>query len=548
MTQRVNSIRDLNKYDYSSDIRPYILTSINTNNTQSTASYLGLGSGVAAGGSLVGGLTGFGDLDNLSLTLLTVEEIEADSITSFEVSVQFLSGFAVRAGNDVTMFGTDDQGFKKVFWDSSESHLYVDGKYTLEDGLIRIHQRSDGTDPLPDILQNSYDSDLGVYFRYYDPTYLQSKFGFFGFDGDKQRFGLKQRVILNEDRKFIGDGSSLEGAKTLLVANMEANEFYVSKISQIENTTTSFDIIAQSGNDINIVSGKDLNFYGNNVNFNISSGYQLINTSSNTSFLNTSGNLNLLTVTGDINLDVEYGDIDMIIDGNSLNQIILQNTKGDIQILTGSTQNDSVLIDTDGGIQMDISTNLTINTNTESLSFDSTNGLVSSVAKSNFQQWISFYKFNTYSGFYMTEREYTVDNGVTLPKHFWKKEKNAETSIIFTDVELSQNITSNKGARLEEIHLGYRVEDGDLNSILVRLTKKTFDPTNQLVVTNIPYNDINLTTGLLQGLDYYGKIQISNPFFVNDNSILNIEVEINTPSTSLFKFYGCNLKFSKNDL
>ena len=534
MTQRVNSIRDLNKYDYSTDIRPYILTSINTNNTQSTSSYLGL-----SNGSTVGGLTGLGDLDQLTLSTLIVEEIEADVITSFEISVEFLSGFAVRGGNDVTLFGTDDIGFKKLFWDSSESHLYIDGKFSVKDGLIYLNHASDNRE----IEQINYDSDLGTYFKYYDTDYHGSKFGFFGFDGSNHRFSLKESIGILDERKIVGDGTT----QTLLVANLEANEFYVSKILQIENTTTSFDIISQNGNDINIISGNDINFYGNNINFNISSGYQLINTSSNTSFLNTSGNLNLLTVTGDISLDVESGDIDILIDGNSNNQLILQNTKGDIQILSGSTENDSILIDTDGGIQMNISTNLTINTNTHTLSFDSTNGLVSSIPKTNFFQWISFYKFNTYSGFYFTDRDYTVDLGVTLPKHYWKKEKNNETSIIFTDVELSQNYNSQKGSRLEEIHFGYRIEDNDLNSIFVRITKKTFDISNALIIENIPYNDIDLSSSITQG-DHYGQIEISNPFFINDNSILNIEVEINTPSTSLFKFYGCNLKFSKNDL
>lgn len=537
MTQRVSSIRDLNKYDYSNDIRPYILTSINTNTTQNTISYLGL-SNVSS--SVSGGLSGIGNLDQLNLTTLTVEEIEADVISTFELTTQFISSFAVKTGNDVTFFGTDDVNFKKFFWDSSENYLHIDGKLDIQDGLIRIHHATDERE----IEQDKFDSDLGILFKYYDTDYHGSKFGFFGFDGDNHRFSLKESISILDDRKIIGDGTT----QTLLIANLEANEFYVSKISQIENSNTSFDLIAQNGNDINIISGNDLNFYGNNVNFNISSGYQLINTSSNTSFLNTNGSLNLLTVTGDINLDVEHGDIDILIDGNSSNQLILQNTKGDIQILSGSTQNNSILIDTDGGIQIDISTNLTINTNTEILSFDSTNGLTSSVPKLNFMQWISFYKFNTYSGFYFTDRDYTVNLGVTLPKHYWKKEKNNETSLIFTDVELSQNTNSNKGSRLEEIHFGYRVEDANLNNIFVRLTKKTFDNTNQLVIENIPYNDINLTTGITQSSDYYGKIEITNPFFINDTSILNIEVEINTPSTSLFKFYGCNLQFSKNDL
>lgn len=533
MTQRVNSIRELNKYDYSSDIRPYILTSINTNNTQSTISYLGLGGGGGVGGGTIG------DIDELTLRRLVVEEIEADSITSFEINAQFLSTFAVRAGNDVTFFGTDDQSFKKMKWDSSESQLYVDGKLQIQDGLIYIHNASDDRN----IEQDKFDSDLGVVFKFYDQDFHGSKYGFFGFDGDNHRFSLKESVVVLDERKIVGDGTT----QSLIVANLEANNLYITSISQIENANDKFEIQSQIGNDINIVSGKDLNFYGNNVNFHISSGYSLINTSSNTSFLNTSGDLNLLTVTGDINLDVDNGNIDILIDGDENNQLILQNTNGDIKILTNSTQNNSILLDTEGGIQMDISTNLKINTKTESLEFNSTDGLLSSVAKTNFLEWISFYKFNAYTGYYFTERDYTVDLGVTLPKHYWKKEKVLEKSIIFADVELLNRTESQKGSKLEEIHLGYRVEDDNLNNILIRVTKKTFE-NDQLNVINIPYNDINLTTGITQNIDHYGKIELSNPFYINDQSVLNIEVEIDTPSTSLFKFYGCNLKYSKNEL
>lgn len=536
MTQRVNTLRELNKYDYSSDIRPYILSSINTNNTQSTQSYLGLqGSSTT---TITGGF-GIGDVDSLEISTLIVEEIEADIITSFEIKTEFLSGFNVREGNDVRFFGSDDNGFKKVFWDSSESHLYIDGKFSSQDGLLRIHSASDDRE----IVQEKYDSDIGVYFKYYDEIFRGTKHGFFGFDGSNHRFSLKESISLQDDRKIIGDGTT----QTLLIANFEANELYVKEISQIENSTDTFRIQSENGNDINIISGNDLNFYGNNVNFNISSGYNLVNNNSNTSFLNTSGDISLLTVGGDVNLDVENGNIDMIIDGDDTNKIIMQNTKGDIQILSGSTKNNSILIDTDGGVEIDISTNLTINTNTETLSFDSTNGLISSIPKNNFIEWISFYKFNAYTGYYFTDRDYTVNLGVTLPKHYWKKEKNEEKSIIFTDVEISNRTEIQKGYRLEEVHLGYKIEDNDINSILIRITKKSFDNiTSELNITNILYNDINLNSGITIG-DHYRKVEITNPSFINDG-ILNIEVEIDTPSTSLFKFYGCNLIFSKNDL
>ena len=544
MTQRVSTIRELNKYDYSADIRPYILTSVNTNNVSNLANYNGgLGGGqlISGGGGLIG------DIEALTLQTLQVEEIEATNISTFELSTEFLSSFTVRAGGDVRFFGVDDNGFKKFFWDSSESTQYIDGKLQIQDSFVKVHMRSDDLD----IPQELYDSDIGIFFKYYDRNFIGNKFGFFGFDGVSHRFSLKESITITDDRKIIGDGT----LQTLLVANMEANNIYISGIQQIETANSDFNIQANTGNNINIVSGGDLSFYGENVNFNISSGYELVNNNSNTSFLNSSGNINLETVNGDINLDAEDGNIDIKVDGNNSNQLILQNVNGDIQILAGSSNDDSILIDTDGGIQIDVSDKLNINLTQsgESLSFNSSNGLVSTIEKTDYNQWISFYKFNTFSGFYLTDRDYTVNLGVTLPKHFWRKEKNNEKSIIFTDIEISNRDTINKGYKLEQIGFGYRVEDQDLNSILTRITYKKFDvipPTNnyQLNVTNIAYNDVNLNSSITQGTDHYGFVELSNPFYVNNGYILNIELEIDTPSNSLFKFYGCNLKFSRNDL
>jgi len=546
MTQRVSTIRELNKYDYSADIRPYILTSVNTNNVSNLQTYAaGFGSTtVISGGSGIG----LGDITSLTLERLEVEELEVTNLTSFEMSTEFLSSFTVRAGGDVRFFGVDDNGFNKFFWDSSESTQYIDGKLLVKEPLFKLHIDSNNSA----ISQDKYDNDIGVYFKYYDQVFHGDKYGFFGFDGVSHRFSLKESIFALEDRKIIGDGTN----QSLIIANMEANNIYVSGIQQIETSQVDFNIQSRENNDINIISGKDLNFYGENVNFNISSGYQLVNNNSNTSFLNSNGDINLQTVTGDVNLDVEDGNIDIKVDGSNLNQLIVQNTLGDIQILSGSQNDDSILIDTDGGIQIDVSDKLNINLTQsgESLSFNSSNGLVSTIEKTDYNQWISFYKFNTFSGFYLTDRDYTVDLGVTLPKHYWKKEKNNEKSIIFTDVEISNRESSNKGYKLKQVGFGYRVEDADLNSILVRITYKKFDIVNppvnnyQLNVTNIAYNDINLTTSLTQGTDHYGYVEITNPVYINNGNILNIELEIDTPSNSLFKFYGCNLKFSRNDL
>lgn len=540
MTQRVNTLREINKYDYSNDIRPYILTSVNENIVSNIQQYEATGGNIISGG----GSVDLSNITELTLTSLNVQEINATNINSYELTTQFINSFSVKSGNDVKFFGVDNTGFKKLFWDSSDSTLYIDGDQYIANPHLKLHINSINSN----IDQSLYDSDVGILFKYYDTDYHGSKFGFFGFDGDTHRFSLKESIQSQDNRKIISDGTT----QSLIIANIEVNELYVTKISQIENTNSDFSIIAQNNNNLNIVSGNDLNFYGNNVNFNISGDYSLINNNSNTSLINISSDINLTTTNGDINLDIINGNFDLLVNGTLNNEMILQNINSNIKILSGSTSNESILLDTDGGIKINISDSFEINTtNGNSLTFNSNNGLSSTIEKNNFNKWISFYKFNVHNGLYLTDREYTVNLGVTLPKHFWKKEKSNEKSIIYTDIELPSRTENQKGMKLEQIHIGYRVEDQDLNNILIRLTKKHFDENigiYQLNVINIPYNNINLNNGITNGQDHFRGIEISNPFFINDESILNLEIEIDTPSNSLFKFYGCNLKFSKNDL
>jgi hypothetical protein len=48
--------------------------------------------------------------------------------------------------------------------------------------------------------------------------------------------------------------------------------------------------------------------------------------------------------------------------------------------------------------------------------------------------------------------------------------------------------------------------------------------------------------------EHYRGIEIGNPFYIENDNILNIELSISSAATSDFLFYGCNLEFERNDL
>ena len=72
-------------------------------------------------------------------------------------------------------------------------------------------------------------------------------------------------------------------------------------------------------------------------------------------------------------------------------------------------------------------------------------------------------------------------------------------------------------------------------------------PTNGASLSTIGFTNGNLTSGTTIG-DHYRFIDITSPFFMNDESILNFELSFDTNTTSIIKFYGIMLHYSQNHL
>jgi hypothetical protein len=527
MSYKVSTNRDLNKYDYSQDIRPYILTSSNSNIIADNNNFGGSG-GISNSNIL-------NDDGKLIISIAEIEQLVCTNINTYELTTTYMNSFTVKNDKDVKFLGSIESN-DKLLWDSSEGTLYIDGDLKTEDPFIYLNNQSSNNG----IPQSEYNTDIGVLMKYWNTNYLGTKMAFFGRDGANNRL----RYLTGVSRSTINDKLlNLNDTGDNIYGDMELNTLYISKIAEHDDGN-SLDII--SNNDLNIISGGDLNFYGYNVNYNISGGYSLTNNLSNINFTSISSDLNLSVTDGDTNIDTFNGNLDIQVAGNNLNQIIIQNSLGDINIISGSNNTDSIHIDTDGGILMNTEELNIVTSSSNELSFNDTDGLSSNIEKSDFQKWISFKDFDVISGYWFTTR--SLIN--TLPIHYWKKERNEENSIIYVDVDLSSRSTNLKGYKLKKIFFGYKIENVDIFNLNTIITKKTFDPTNTnpLTVTQVNYNDINLNQGITANTDHYRGIEIGSPFFIQNNNILNIELSISSTSTSDFLFYGCNLEFSRNDL
>ena len=530
--QRVENNRLLNKYDYSQEIRPYIITTVNANIISDTNNF-----DPNSGGGIKIEEIELGDLNNIESISGTIENLISTNLNTYQLTTTYINTFKVKSGNNITFQGSLDNA-DKFIWNSGTSTLNLDSHLKVGRPFIHLNYPSHEMG----ISQIEYNTDIGMIMQYWNPGYLGTKMAFFGMDGDTNRMRFMTGISKGSfNDKIVTDNDTGVGHKTF--GDLEINALYVSKIVEHDESTNGLTIESIRG-DLNIISSENLNFYGTNVNYNISGGYNLINMIEDINFTSISSDLNLTVTQGDTNLDTFNGNLDINVVGDSTNQIIIQNSAGDINVVTGSTNSDSIHMDTDGGVLMTTETLKVVTDNTNEITFDDT-GLSSNVAKTDFQKWIPFKDFNAIDGFWLTNR--SLISG--LPIHYWKKERNEEYSTIYIDVDLSSRSTNLKGYKLKKVYFSYKIENENIYDLNTIITKKTFDPTNvtPITITQIGYNNINLENGITTA-EHYRGIEIGNPFFIENDNILNIELSISSAATSDFLFYGCNLDFERNDL
>ncbi len=520
------------------DIRPYIVAVEDTGVVSSGGSTSNIVTSVIIGDIVT--------VVQLNAQTIITDTLTADSITTTILNTSIISAFTVESGDDVTFIGVTD--VDKFFWDSSKSTLFIDGDFKTRDPFITLYRESDENDPT--IVDAGKDN--GILFHWFDDSVTSAKLGFFGFDASVDRFVFNSNIVDPvTDDVIVGIGTSYGDiqARTFYAESL-INDF--TNISQL-GISSATDIHMRAEDNIVIIAEDDLTL-------------QTINTGGDINITTNDGDLNL-DITGEMTLDVTDGSLDIIVNGLSTDTITIENNAGTVDILTvASIDKEAIsLVTQNGGILLE-SNSLGITANSTSdidmvvtdsfnvtaggsalLTFDDTNGLVTNKEKTDYLHWVPYYKFDASVGFWFTNRSVPSN-----PVHSWIKDAAAETAIIFSDLDISSRTTTDKGQKLNSIFFAYQITGQAITSITAILTEKTFDPltpTAGVTLTNIPVSDgtFGLSTGTTIN-NHYVSVDVDTPTYLNNESVLNLELRIVSQAASIVEFYGIHLSFARNNM
>ena len=508
------------------DFRPYIVAVAATTEAAAASTATDI---TVEGGDLT--------LDSLNVSQIVANEIISSSINTFELTTTFISEFTVKSGDDVVFFGntSDDQ----FFWDSSASTLYIDGELKTRSPFITLYNDSSNNS----LGITDADTDRGVLFKWFDNGITEEKLGFYGFDDSINRFVFNANVsVTNDIVSGVTEAFGDVQFASLFIDNI-ANE----DISIDLNITSALGInmVAETG-DFNISTTGNMSI---DVNAGVFDLFVSGSVSDNINIENENSTIDIVantsTNSGAISLDAQAGGISI----QSVLDTDITSTTGDIN-LTSTLSNVGITAPnfntTTDNVNIQTTTQFLLSTTgTTEVTFDEANGLQSNLAKTDYLRWIKYTDFDAFSGYWFNNRATP-----SSPLHSWQKEANDETAIIHADFCVPSRTTTDKGWKLDRIFFAYAVGTTSINGITPTVTLKTFDsssPSGGIVLTDIPVTDVNLAAGTGVA-EHYRSVNITTPIFINDESVLNIELGISTPAASVLDFYGLVLGFDRNSL
>ena len=532
-------------------------------------------------GAGIGGVNDLG-LDEATIELLIANKIKnkvliTNRIETFEINVQKSSGFIIDCDEDVIYNGmcdTDD----KFFWNGSTSTLYIDGYFETRNECItingsRILDESDGG------------KSVGICFNYWDETDGQQEKGFFGFDPEEQCF------------KYLLDASTDEnGVTTGTPGNICTNTFVAENLVNSDGSdlnitsTTNLDVTVSESTNLISSSYTNQTSTGMIISNTGEDGINILSSNGNLDLNSTDSNMNLNTTDGNMEICVESGDLDICVSGiegedmnltsynesqinilsnkDSEQAILMEAPNGGIDITAGGSPGEdidvynsggSINLQSDeadaeaiclkapnGGICMEGDTNidgdLTLTGDLVTLNSDFT---VNGAQKEDYRRWFAYKTFDVMCGYWQTYRNNISGN----PVFYWRKIPKEEVTYISIDIDQQQRTSTDKGYKLDKIYFAYEIETEAINSFTPTITLKTFDennPGNPITLSNIAYTDINLATLGTTVDEHYRGVQIATPFYVNSDSVINIEIALDTPSNSVVNFYGMMIQFTQD--
>ena len=454
------------------DIRPF-LSIVETGDTPTTTA-------AASGGTVD---IDIGDIDELNVSLINANIVNANTMNTNTLNTSFISSFTVDSGDDVVFRGVSS--INQMFWDSSRNTLYLQEAF-LKTSECYIYLNNDSSENPLGITQANRDN--GILFKWFDDSpgigATEEKLGFFGFIDEKERF----RFIPNVD----ASGHNIVSI-TQANGDFEMQDAYVRSVIN-ENVSDN----------LGISSVTDVNVQADDIN---------LTSLTNTTINSVGGDVNISTDGGDVNIDVTgnynktvyNGVIDILVNGDENDDITIENTLGTIDILSGSTSSQAIFLNTNNGgilienessnediiIKSSNSVQLTTTGSTVA-EFNETDGLTVNRRKTDYLQWVPYYKFDAFSGIWISNRS-TPSN----PLHFWQKDAAAETTRIYADFEVSSRTTTDKGFQLTSIFFAYNITTAAITSITPTITLKEFNPAipgAAPTLTNIAFTDVQFSS------------------------------------------------------
>ena len=214
-----------------------------------------------------------------------------------------------------------------------------------------------------------------------------------------------------------------------------------------------------------------------------------------------------------------------------------------------------------GGVQANDTWRFSINTNQNSpyylrMMFQRFNGEKDDYEcpPMSYRTWMCHRDFDTINGTWNLVR--AVDgNGAST--YFVEKTANAETTYICADVSTFMRSAMEDGYYVNRIYVSYEVLTAGLTSIDCQLTKKVYDrsnPSGGRTITIMPKDTIglsadpgNLTSGTAVG-DHHRYVQFAYSSLATHHGTYEMEVTIVTPATSVVRFHGCFIEYTKHEL
>ena len=447
---------------------------------------------------ITGGGTDFTGDSLTGLILVESENVQAITLNASQIitnilNVNTISSFSTTELSDITFLGSTSDN--KIYWDATNNIFYVDGSLKVSDSSITLND-----DPDVGTLTSSDNEDKGFFFKWYDGA--SEQVGFMGFDISEERF------------KIYNTTSVTSGAITSgTLGDYQMNKVFTNNIENFDNT--NFDVNVNGGDLTTIVDGGD---------------YFLGITGGTTDIINYTNDINIrteLNTQNSLNLDSTNGGINLT---SELNTVITSNNDIEMTSTNNTLNVDNFSVVTNGGIG-------------NTMSFDDTNGLLVSDPKTDYKKWFPYSKFDFKNGIWSSIRELSGSN----PVYYWSKDPVSETSYLNIDMTEAIREGSNKGLRITKIYFSYVIETDLLNSVNVIITKKTFDTlTQNITVSDVPFTNDNLLSGITID-SHYRSIDITTPVFINDDSVISLELEFNTKTTTIVKFYGMMCYFDYNN-